>query len=61
MTISSALAELRLKKRWIERAIRDLEELQRLEKRAAPEPEARTARRTSSSKVIELHRRSKPQ
>jgi hypothetical protein len=55
MSTRSALAELRRKKRCIERAIRALEQLQRMEE----EGEADTAGKPSSkiSNVVELPRR----
>lgn len=57
MSTQRALAELRRKKRCIERAIRTLEEVQRLEESAHIEDQPQSRRLTGTSNLIELPRR----
>jgi len=57
MSTSSVLAELRRKKRCLERAIRAMEQLQRLEQAGEAGEKAGARRRTGTSKVVEIPRR----
>jgi len=60
MSTRTALAELRRKKECIERAIRALEQLQRIEEGGDPDAEGDFSERTGTSNVVELTRRDDP-